>query len=98
MRKYYYKKNGETLGPFALEQLRKEHLNLDTMIQFDDTKEWHLAKNIQELTVQTQMPFNTSMRKDYSWETFGIIALILYLGYSFGWLIIEFIKAIFEPQ
>lgn len=101
MRKYYYKKQGESYGPFTLNQLYQERISWDTMIRFEGMLEWQPAKNIRELTpvIKAQLPFRSPAPKNTDLrDSLVVIGVILYFAYSFGAFIVELIKGIFKPQ
>ena len=49
MKKFYYLKGNEKLGPFNLEDLKLADINRDTLVWFQGSKDWNKASDVIEL-------------------------------------------------
>ena len=49
MKRYFYIKEENKLGPFDLEDLKSENIKRDTLVWFQGIKDWKKASKIKEL-------------------------------------------------
>jgi len=49
MKKYFYSDGTNNFGPFTLEELKEKEISRETMIWFQELREWKKAETIQEL-------------------------------------------------
>ena len=49
MKKYFLHLNNETIGPFALEELKANHITPSTPVWFEGMKNWQYATDIPEV-------------------------------------------------
>lgn len=49
VKKYYFSNGEEKLGPFSIEELKKEHINSESQIWIDDSKVSKSATEIEEI-------------------------------------------------
>lgn len=86
MRKYYYAKNGERLGPFTLEEMQKKDIDNDTLVWYEGLEDWIKVSNDKELSTSIQKippPLRKSGGKkniSLSVTTIAIVAILILFG------------------
>ncbi len=88
MKKYYYIKDDNKLGPFDIEELKSENLNRDTLVWFQAIKYWTKASEIKELGelfIHLPPPIPTGQTKKFRISV-QLMALVLIFGCVIAWV------------
>lgn len=91
MKKYFYIKDDNKLGPFDIEELKSENLKRDTLVWFQGIKDWTKAaeiKELGELFIHLPPPVPTGQTKKFRISV-QLMALILIFGCVIAWVEIE---------
>lgn len=91
MKKYYYIKDGNQLGPFDLGDLRSEEINRETLIWFQGSKNWVKASEIIEFNeLLSHLPPPVPYFKTKKYLVIELVlTLILVVSTLFAWIEIE---------
>lgn len=91
MKKYFYIKDDNKLGPFDIEELKSENLKRDTLVWFQGIKDWTKASEIKELGelfIHLPPPVPTGQTKKFRISV-QLMALILIFSCVIAWVGIE---------
>jgi hypothetical protein len=91
MKKYYYIKDENKLGPFDLEDLKSTDIKRDTLVWFQGIKDWTRATEISELGelfIHHPPPIPNIQTKNYR-KLLQILTLTCLVGSVIAWVEIE---------
>ena len=89
MKKYFYIKDDNILGPFDLEDLKSAEIKRDTLVWFQGIKDWSKASEVSELgELFIHLPPPTPQTKKYR-ISLQILALTCLVASVIAWVEIE---------